>query len=120
MPVVAAVQGPAGPRPPPGPGGRPPRRRRRRRRPSRRGAAPGRGHALVVVDIGGNTLPKSLFAWDRGPRSARPPDTPMVLADWDQIFATFNDKAKFPDGFTMIMNNQYNPFDDCTAPPYNI
>ena len=28
--------------------------------------------------------------------------------------------ADVPDGATVIMNNQYNPFDDCTAPPYNI
>ena len=41
-----------------------------------------------------------------------------MLAAWSQIFAHFEDRAKFPDGYTLIMNNQYNPFDDCTAAPY--
>lgn len=84
------------------------------------GVTTGAGHALVVVYIGGNDLAKYLFSTDMGAMSGLATDMPKVLADWDQVFATFNDQAKFPDGYTMIMNNQYNPFDDCTAPPYNI
>src|SRR5258705_414391 len=30
------------------------------------------------------------------------------------------DSAKFPGGATLLMNTQYNPFDDCTASPYNV
>jgi hypothetical protein len=47
-------------------------------------------------------------------------DLPDVLKAWDQIFAFFGDKTKFPDGYRLMMSSQYNPFDDCTAIPYNV
>ena len=34
------------------------------------------------------------------------------------IFAFLGDSGNFPDGVTVLMNTQYNPFDDCTASPY--
>ncbi|HET6583061.1 MAG TPA: hypothetical protein VFG69_06435, partial [Nannocystaceae bacterium] len=45
---------------------------------------------------------------------------PELDADWADIFAFLQDPANFPDGTTIVMNTQYNPFDDCTAPPYNL
>ncbi|HET6282347.1 MAG TPA: SGNH/GDSL hydrolase family protein [Polyangia bacterium] len=80
----------------------------------------GAGHALVVIFVGGNDLAKYIFSSDTAATSGLAADLPNVLAAWDQIFATFNDKAKFPDGVTMVMNTQYTPFDECTAPPYNL
>jgi lysophospholipase L1-like esterase len=80
----------------------------------------GPGHALVVIFVGGNDLAKYIFTSDAAATSGLAADLPNVLSAWDQIFATFNDKAKFPDGITMVMNSQYTPFDECTAPPYNL
>jgi lysophospholipase L1-like esterase len=80
----------------------------------------GPGHALVLIYIGGNDLGKSIFVSDATAQSNFAVDLPMVMAAWDQIFAFFGDRTKFPDGYTMLMNNQYNPFDDCTALPYNV
>ena len=80
----------------------------------------GPGHALVVVYVGGNDLARYLFASDMAAGNGLETDLPKVLAAWDQVFAFFDDKAKFPDGYRLIMNSQYNPFDDCTAAPYNV
>jgi lysophospholipase L1-like esterase len=80
----------------------------------------GSGPALVVIYVGGNDLAKYLFASDAAAANGLTTDLPKVLEAWEMIFAFFDDKAKFPDGYRLIMSNQYNPFDDCTAPPYNI
>jgi hypothetical protein len=79
---------------------------------------PGPGHALVLIYIGGNNLAKYLFSGDAVAERGYMTDLPEVRASWDAIFAFFKDRAKFPDGATVLMNNQYNPFDDCTAAPY--
>ena len=76
------------------------------------------GHALVLVYVGGNDLAKYMFSLDAIAEQGLATDLPRVLAAWKEIFAHFEDRTRYPDGFTMIMNNQYNPFDDCTAPPY--
>jgi lysophospholipase L1-like esterase len=80
----------------------------------------GPGPALVLIYVGGNDLAKYLFASDATAANGLTTDLPKVLEAWDKVFAFFNDKAKFPDGYRLIMNNQYNPFDDCTAAPYNV
>jgi lysophospholipase L1-like esterase len=84
------------------------------------GVTPGPGAALVVIFVGGNDLAKYIFASDAAAMKGLETDLPGVLAAWGQVFAFFGDRSKFPDGYRMIMNNQYNPFDDCTALPYNV
>jgi GDSL-like lipase/acylhydrolase family protein len=78
----------------------------------------GPGHVLVLVFVGGNDLARHLIDTDAGAEAGLTTDLPVVTASWDAVHAFFADKAKFPDGYTMIMNNQYDPFDDCTAAPY--
>ena len=72
----------------------------------------------MLIYIGGNNLAKYLFAGDAVAERGYMTDLPGIRANWDAIFAFFQDKTKFPDGATVLMNNQYNPFDGCTAAPY--
>jgi lysophospholipase L1-like esterase len=76
------------------------------------------GHALVLVYVGGNDLAKYMFSLDNVAEQGLNTDLPKVLASWGQILTHFEDRTRYPDGFTLLMNNQYNPFDDCTAAPY--
>jgi lysophospholipase L1-like esterase len=78
----------------------------------------GPGHVLVLVYVGGNDLAKYMFASDAAAEQGFMTDLPRVLASWSQVFAFFDDRTRFPDGYTLVMNTQYNPFDDCTAAPY--
>lgn len=82
--------------------------------------ATGEGHVLVLVYVGGNDMQKYLTQTDAAAEAGLRGDLPGIIEDWRSIFAFFNESANFPDGATVIMNNQYNPFDDCTAPPYNL
>ncbi len=78
------------------------------------------GHVMVMLYIGGNDLAPYIFQSDAAAMMAYEQIMPGIKANWDGIFAFFNDTTKFPDGATIVMNNQYNPFDDCTAAPYNL
>jgi lysophospholipase L1-like esterase len=78
------------------------------------------GAVLVMIYIGGNDLSPYIFQSDAAAMTAYDQIMPGIAANWAGIFAFFEDKTKFPDGATIVMNNQYNPFDDCTAPPYNL
>jgi lysophospholipase L1-like esterase len=79
----------------------------------------GPGHALVMIYIGGNDLAQYIFSSDDEAVNAWENTTgPEVAQKWEEIFDFLEDPANFPDGVTLLMNNQYNPFDDCTAPPY--
>lgn len=82
--------------------------------------AGGEGHVLALVYVGGNDMQKYLTRTDSAAEAGLRGDLPGLIEDWRSVFAYFNDSANFPDGATIIMNNQYNPFDDCTAPPYNL
>jgi len=82
--------------------------------------ATGPGHALVLIYVGGNDMQRYLTQADAAAEAGLRGDLPGIAQDWQSVFAFFNDTANFPDGATIIMNNQYNPFDDCTAPPYNL
>lgn len=72
------------------------------------------GHVVVMIYIGGNDLQTYLPASDEVAMQGLIDDLPGIRANWEEIFAFFDDTAKFPDGATILMNNQYNPFDDCT------
>jgi lysophospholipase L1-like esterase len=78
------------------------------------------GHVLVNIYVGGNDLQPYIFISDAAALQRYATDKPRLLREWDRIFAFFDDATRFPDGVTIIMNTQYNPFDDCTAPPYNL
>lgn len=80
----------------------------------------GPGHALVLIYVGGNDIRSYLTASDDQATSGFAADMPRLQGEWATILAFFADSANFPDGATVMMNNQYNPFDDCTAPPYNM
>ena len=79
------------------------------------------GHVLVMIYIGGNDLAPYIFASDQAALDGWNNTTgPQVAAAWEEILDFLGDPANFPDGVTLLMNTQYNPFDDCTAPPYNV
>jgi lysophospholipase L1-like esterase len=78
----------------------------------------GPGHALVLVYVGGNDLARYLISLDVSAEQGFIDTLPKVLTVWELIIAALGDRSRFPDGYTLIMNNQYNPFDDCTAAPY--
>ncbi len=78
------------------------------------------GHVLVLIYAGGNDLQPNIFASDATAVDNFSRDMPAMLVAWGKIFDFFNDTSKFPDGATIMMNTQYNPFDDCTASPYNL
>ena len=78
------------------------------------------GHTLVLIYIGGNDLADYIFASDEDTIAGYAEKRPELDANWVDIFAFLQDPANFPDGTTILMNTQYNPFDDCTAPPYNL
>jgi GDSL-like lipase/acylhydrolase family protein len=78
----------------------------------------GPGHVLVMIYIGGNDLAPYIFQSDAAAQQAYEEILPGVVQDWVDMFTFFADTERFPDGYTVIMNNQYNPFDDCTAAPY--
>jgi lysophospholipase L1-like esterase len=78
------------------------------------------GHLLVLIYIGGNDLQPYIFISDGAAQSRFDREMPEILDDWDQLLDFFDDTTRFPDGVTVMMNTQYNPFDDCTASPYNL
>lgn len=78
------------------------------------------GHTMVLIYIGGNDLSEYIFASDEDTIAGYEKKRPILDAHWATIFAFLQDPANFPDGTTILMNTQYNPFDDCTAPPYNL
>jgi lysophospholipase L1-like esterase len=80
----------------------------------------GPGHVLVLIYIGGNDLAQYIFVSDREAQNGYDQNLPSILASWQTIFQYFADRTRFPDGTTILMNTQYNPFDDCTAAPYNL
>jgi lysophospholipase L1-like esterase len=80
----------------------------------------GPGHVLLLVYIGGNDLQPYIFVSDAEALQRFETDMPMIAARFGEYYDYFADTSRFPDGFTLIMNTQYNPFDDCTAPPYNL
>jgi lysophospholipase L1-like esterase len=79
------------------------------------------GHVVVMIYVGGNDLAPYIFQTDQAALDGWNDTTgPAVAAAWEEILAFLGDPANFPDGVTLLMNTQYNPFDDCTAPPYYV
>ncbi len=85
------------------------------------GVQGGAGHVLALIYIGGNDLAPYIFQSDQAAMNAWNGSIKAgVVAQWTKIFEKLGDASKFPDGVTVLMNTQYNPFDDCTAPPDNV
>ncbi len=82
----------------------------------------GAGHALVLIYMGGNDLRDLLLpsVSDAQAEERLVALKVSIREDWETVFTFFDDASSFPDGATILMNNQYNPFDDCTAPPINL
>lgn len=79
------------------------------------------GPTLVMMFIGGNDLAPYIFMGDAQAMTAWTGTIePALQSTYDATFATLADSAKFPGGATLLMNTQYNPFDDCAAGPYNV
>ncbi|MEO6776303.1 MAG: SGNH/GDSL hydrolase family protein [Kofleriaceae bacterium] len=79
------------------------------------------GPTLVMLFIGGNDLTPYLNLSDAAAMTGWTGTVePMMQAVYDATFATLADPTKFPGGATLLMNTQYNPFDDCPAAPYNV
>jgi lysophospholipase L1-like esterase len=77
------------------------------------------GHAVVLLGIGGNDLQPFLLTSDQQAMNAFAELSERLDESWEEILDWLYDEAHFPDGFTLIVDNQYNPFDDCTADPYS-
>ena len=78
------------------------------------------GHALVVIYVGGNDLRPFMMAPDAVAEAGFNRIVPQIEAAWTRIQTALGDRTMFPDGVTLVMNNQYDPFDACTAPPFFI
>ena len=77
------------------------------------------GHTLVVIWIGGNDISGLLLSSDADADSTYHDQlAPELEMLWDEMLAFVDDPANFPDGATLIINTQFNPFDDCSADPY--
>ncbi len=77
------------------------------------------GHTLVVIWVGGNDISDLLLSSDDAAESAyRDELAPEFEMLWDEMTSWVNDPANFPDGATLIINTQFNPFDDCSAAPF--
>ncbi len=81
---------------------------------------PAPGPALVVIYIGGNDLSPFIFQSDAQAMTAYQMIEPMLVSVYDAVFAKLANTTTFPNGAVLLMNTQYNPFDDCTASPYNL
>jgi len=77
------------------------------------------GHAMVMIYVGGNDLSAYILQSDQAAMDGWNDTTgPEVAQAWEEILAFLGDPTNFPDGVTLLMNTQYNPFDDYTAAPY--
>ena len=74
----------------------------------------GPGHTQALIYVGGNDLYAYLYLPGEFVLSTVWPQLEGKLRNsWAQIFTYFENPENFPDGATIIINTQYNPFDDC-------
>lgn len=81
---------------------------------------PAPGPALVIIYIGGNDLSPFIFQSDAQAMAGYAQIESMMTTVYDAVFTKLANTTTFPDGAVLLMNTQYNPFDDCTASPYNL
>lgn len=80
----------------------------------------GTGPVLLVVYMGGNDLSPYIFQSDESALAGWANVGTTLNDVWTETFETLASDDRFADGVTVLMNTQYNPFDDCTAPPYSV
>jgi lysophospholipase L1-like esterase len=81
---------------------------------------PAAGPALVMIYIGGNDLSPFIFQSDQQAMAGYQMIEPMLVSVYDSVFTKLSNTTTFPNGAVLLTNTQYNPFDDCTASPYNL
>ena len=84
--------------------------------PGQLGTSPRAGHVLMMIYIGGNDLVDFLGMTDAESMTFFASRMPAIRNTWEtQIFPFFENSNNFPDGVTVVMNTQYNPYDDCNT-----
>jgi lysophospholipase L1-like esterase len=82
------------------------------------GVQTGSGPVLFMIYIGGNDLAPYIFQSDDAATQAWANIRSQMDDVWHATFSSIS--SRFAAGSMVVMNTQYNPFDDCTAPPYNV
>jgi hypothetical protein len=78
----------------------------------------GPGNMIVNLYIGGNDLAAHLYESDSQAQQSWQNLKPQATADMESILSFFEDTTKFPDKAIVLVNSQYNPFDECVAGVY--
>jgi lysophospholipase L1-like esterase len=73
------------------------------------------GNVFVNLFIGGNDLAAHLYEPDATATQSWNNLQPAATQNMNTILAYFEDKTKFPGGATILVNSQYNPFDECVT-----
>lgn len=81
--------------------------------------AGGASAVFVNVFIGGNDLAAHLYEPDATATQSWMSLEPGAMQNMDTIVSYFEDKTKFPGGAVVMINSQYNPFDECVTSAYS-
>jgi lysophospholipase L1-like esterase len=73
------------------------------------------GNVFVNLFIGGNDLAAHLYEPDATATQSWKNLQPAATQNMNAILSYFEDKSKFPGGATILVNSQYNPFDECVT-----
>lgn len=73
------------------------------------------GNVFVNIFIGGNDLAAHLYEPDAIAMQSWTNLQPAAIQNMNTILSYFEDKTKFPGGATILVNSQYNPFDECVT-----
>jgi|SRR5579859_3472505 len=73
------------------------------------------GNVFVNLFIGGNDLAAHLYEPDATAQQSWTNLQPAATKNMNTILSYFEDKTKFPGGATILVNSQYNPFDECVT-----
>ena len=79
----------------------------------------GAGPVFVNVFIGGNDLAAHLYEPDATATQSWMSLEPGAMQNMNTIVSYFEDKSKFPGGAVVMINSQYNPFDECVTSAYS-
>jgi hypothetical protein len=81
--------------------------------------AGGAAAVFVNVFIGGNDLAAHLYEPDATATQSWMSLEPGAMQNLNTIVSYFEDKTKFPGGAVVMINSQYNPFDECVTSAYS-
>lgn len=81
--------------------------------------AGGASPVFVNVFIGGNDLAAHLYEPDATATQSWMNLEPGAMQNMNTIVSYFEDKTKFPGGAVVMINSQYNPFDECVTSAYS-